>query len=64
MASDELTYYEDKYGGFGGSSSDYGSAYGGGPPPSVVDGSAFLPAYTEADKGWKMKVTDCSTLPN
>lgn len=53
--SNSLTYFEEKYGGGSGSSSGYespyGSAYGGGPPPSVLDGSAFIPVYTEADRG-------------
>lgn len=60
----ELTYFQEKYGGFGGSSSGYGgggygsgygSAYGSGPPPSVLDGSIFLPAYTETDRGEHMR---------
>lgn len=61
-SDEELTFWEERYGGVGGSSSayggsggyggsGYGSAYGGGPPPSVLDGSAFIPAFTDTDRG-------------
>lgn len=47
------------YGGAYGSSDGigYGGAYGGGPPPSVLDGSAFLPAWTETDRGAYKRTT-------
>lgn len=48
-ADEELTYWEEKYGGWSGSSSS--SVYGGGPPPSVLDGSAFLMTYNNTDRG-------------
>lgn len=46
-STSDLTYYEEKFGGGGSESS---GAYGGGPPPGI-DVSAFLPDYTETDKG-------------
>ncbi|CAM9554972.1 unnamed protein product [Scytosiphon promiscuus] len=46
IGSSSLTYWEAKYGDLAGSS----SGYGGGPPSSVIDGSAFERTYTQADK--------------
>lgn len=62
--SDSITYYREKYGGTGSDASTfygYGGGAGGGPPPSI-DISAFLPNYTETDKGETRKKKSTPTV--